>query len=166
VKAATWADCRADFAFDGALVDLVVPGTGPAEWESFWSALRAGPFPLQAFRDGQPSSLPETAAAAFAEQETASVVVSVLAGPITGNCLFFGGDLKLDIDPREVTGEAAFTAVVELMRLVARAVGRPVFAASEGFGQAGAFLSVSPDGEATYLPPRRGRFARWLAGWS
>jgi len=92
--------------------------------------------------------------------------VSVQAGPITANCHFFGGDLKLDIDPREVTGEAAFASVLELMRLVARAVGRPVFAASEGFGQAGAFLSVAPEGEATYLPPRRGQFARWLAGWT
>jgi hypothetical protein len=59
---------------------------------------------------------------------------------------------------------AEFAAVVELMRLVARAVGRPVFAASEGFGQAGAFLSVSSEWAATYLPPRRGWFARWLTG--
>lgn len=69
MKAATWAD----FAFDGALVDLVVPGTGPAEWEAFWTGLRAGPFPLRAFRDGQPVPPFETAAAAFVEQATASV---------------------------------------------------------------------------------------------
>jgi hypothetical protein len=163
VKLATWADCRADFAFDGALVDLIVPGTGPAEWEAFWAGIRAGPFPLRAFRDGEPAPLFETAAAAFAEQETVSVLVSVLAGPVTANCHFFGGDLELDIDPREVTGEAAFGSVLELMRLVARAVGQPVLATPEGFGQAGAFLSVSPEGEATYLPPARGWFARWLA---
>lgn len=58
MEAATWNTCRADFAFDGALVDLLAPGTGPAEWESFWSALRAGPFGLRAFRDGKPIPRP------------------------------------------------------------------------------------------------------------
>jgi hypothetical protein len=44
MAAASWENCRADFVFDGALVDLVAPGMGPAEWEAFWSAMRAGPF--------------------------------------------------------------------------------------------------------------------------
>lgn len=44
MEAATWDTCWADFAFDGALIDLLAPGTGDAEWEAFWSALRAGPF--------------------------------------------------------------------------------------------------------------------------
>ena len=28
VDAATWDNCWADFAFDGALIDLLAPGTG------------------------------------------------------------------------------------------------------------------------------------------
>src|SRR5947209_2755497 len=83
---ATWNTCRADFAFDGALIDLRVPGTGPAEWEAFWSALRAGPFDLRAFRDGEPIPLPDSAAQMFAERRVASVMVSVLTGGITANC--------------------------------------------------------------------------------
>ena len=78
---ATWTNCRADFAFDGALVDLLVPGTGPAEWEAFWAALRSGPFELRAFREGEPIPLPETAAWIFAEQEHAPVMVSVRSAP-------------------------------------------------------------------------------------
>ncbi len=54
MEAATWNTCRADFAFDGALVDLLAPGTGDAEWEAFWAALRAGPFALRASRDSEP----------------------------------------------------------------------------------------------------------------
>lgn len=154
---ATWKNCRKDFAFDGAWVDLIVPGSGLAEWETFWAAVRAGPFELRAFRDGVPIPLPESAAWALAEQEVASVWVSVLAGTLTINCHFFGGDLKLDIDPREVTGESAFGMVLAVMRFVAAAVGRPVFAVMEGGREQHAFLRVSPEGEAEFLPPRRGR---------
>ena len=152
MKAATWANCRRYFAFDGALVDLLAPGTGPAEWEAFWEALRAGPFGLQAFRDGEPIPLPGSAAWVFAEREAASVTVSVRAGTVTANCHFFGGDLKLDIDPREVVGEPAFESVLAVMRFVAAAVRLPLFAVAEGGTPAVAFLRVSPDGQAVYRP--------------
>jgi hypothetical protein len=151
VEAATWDSCRADFVPDGALIDLTAPGTGDAEWEAFWSALLAGPFELRAFRDGEPIPLPESAAWVFAEREVASVTVSVLSGSVTANCHFFGGDLELDIDPREVVTEAAFESVLALMRFVAAAVGLPVIGAAEGGTPTYAFLRVSPDGQAAFL---------------
>lgn len=151
MEAATWETCRADFAFDGALIDLRAPGTSDADWEAFWAGLRAGPFGLRAFREGEPIPLPESAAWVFAEREVASVMVSVLSGTITANCHFFGGDLRLDIDPREVGTEAAFESVLAVMRLVAAAVRLPVLAVAEGGTPAYAFLSVSPDGQAAFL---------------
>jgi hypothetical protein len=151
VEAACWDNCRDDFAFDGALVDLLAPGTGPAEWEAFWAALRAGPFGLQAFREGEPTPLPESAAWFFAEREVAPVMVSVLAGPITAHCYFLGGDLTLDIDPREVVSEAAIESVLAVMRLVAAAVRKPVFAVAEGGRPDYAFVRVSPNGQAVFL---------------
>jgi hypothetical protein len=152
MEKATWDTCRADFVFDGSLVDLLVPGTGLAEWEAFWSALRAGPFGMRAFREGEAIPLPESAGWVFAEREIAPVMVSVLAGSITANCHFFGGDLKLDIDPREVVAESAFESVLAVMRFVAAAVRLPVFAAAEGGTAAYGFLRVSPDGQAVFLP--------------
>jgi hypothetical protein len=152
VEAATWDICCADFAFDGALIDLLVPGTGPAKWEMFWAALRTGPFGLKAFRDGEPIPLPESAARVFAERQAATVMVSVLTAGVTANCHFFGGDLELDIDPREVTSAAAFEAVLAVMRFVAAAVGLPVFAVAEGGSPTYAFVRVSPEGQAVFLP--------------
>jgi hypothetical protein len=151
VEVATWDICRADFAFDGGLIDLLAPNTSAAGWETFWSALRIGPFGLRAFRDGEPIRLPESAAWVFAEREAASVMVSVLSGTVTANCHFLGGDLELDIDPREVTSEAAFESVLAVMRFVAAAVGLPVFALAEGGTLAFAFLRMSPDGQAVFL---------------
>lgn len=154
MEPATWANCRADFAFDGALVDLLVPGTGPSEWDAFWAALRAGPFALEAFRDGEPMPLPESAAWALAERDVASVMVSVAAGVVAVHCHFFGGDLELDIDPRQVVTESAFESVLAVMRLVASATRLPAFAVTEGGRPANAFLRVSPEGRAAYLPAR------------
>jgi hypothetical protein len=149
---ASWENCRADFAFDGALIDLLAPGTGPVEWEAFWAALRAGPFDLQAFCEGEPIPLPESAAWIFAEQEEAPVMVSARVGSISANCHFFGGDLKLDIDPREVIGEGAFESVLAVMRFVAAALRMPVVAVAEGGSPAYAFIRMSPDGQAVFLP--------------
>jgi hypothetical protein len=155
MQPATWKNCRKDLTFDGALVDLLVPGTGPTEWEAFWTALRSGPFELRAFREGAPIPLPDTAAWFFATTEEAGVMASVRSGTVTANCHFFGGDLKLDIDPREVTSAAAFESVLALMRFLAAALGREVFATAEGGTPKYAFVRVSPDGRAEFLPPHR-----------
>lgn len=151
MEAATWGNCCADFAFDGALIDLLAPGIGKTEWEGFWSALRAGPFELRAIRDGELIPLPESAAWIFAEQDVASVSVSVLSGTVTAICHFFGDDEVLDIDPREVTSEVAFGSVLAVMRFVAAAVKLPVLAVAEAGTPDYAFLRVSPDGQAEFL---------------
>ena len=152
MQGACWADCRADFVFDGDLVDLIVPGTGTGEWESFWDALRAGPFVLRAFRDGEPIPLPSPAGWAFAGRREASVMVEVSAGTLTLHCHFFGGDLELDVDPRQVTSESAFESLLTAMRLVAKAVQRPGFATAEGGTPDRAFLKMSPDGRVDHRP--------------
>jgi hypothetical protein len=159
MEPATWDNCRADFAFGGALVDLIAAGTGPGEWEAFWSALLAGPFELRAFRDGEPIQLPESAAWMLNERQVASVMVSVMSGTITANCHFFGGDLELDVDPREITSAEAFESVLAVMRFVAAAIRLPMFANEEGGTPTFAFLRVTPDGEALYLPSGSARQA-------
>ncbi len=154
MNVAMWVSCRPDFEYDGALRDLIVPGTGEAEWEAVWAALRSGPFSLRAYRDGEPIPLPESVAWIMAEREVASVMVSIMVGTISANCHFFGGDFEVDIDPREITNEAAFESVLVLMRFLASAVKMQIFAVPEGCGRADSFLEVSPDGDALYIPPR------------
>jgi hypothetical protein len=89
----------------------------------------------------------------LAEREAAAVMVSVRAGPVTANCHFVStNEVELDIDPREVTGESTFEAVLAIMRLVAAAVRVPVFAVPEGGAPAVAFLRVQPDGRVDTRP--------------
>ncbi len=152
---ATWANCQPDFAYVNGVrfVDLIVPGTGPAQWEAFWSALRSGPFGLRAYRDDEPIPLPETADWAFAERAVATVLVSVMAGSVTINCHFLGDDLGLDVDRPEVDCEQAFDSVLAFMRFVAASVGLPMLAVPDGGEAEEAFLRVSPYGRAVFLPP-------------
>jgi len=83
----------------------------------------------------------------------------VLSGTVTANCHFFGGDLELDIDPREVVAESAFESVLAVMRFVAAAVGMPVVAVAEGGTQAFAFLRVLPDSQVEFLRAGSVRYA-------
>lgn len=152
---ATWENCRSEFESEadaGALVDLIVPGTGAAEWELFWSALRSAPFGFRMYRDGEEIPLPDSASWALAEIQVASVMVSIAVHSITVNCHFFGGDLELDVAPREITNEAAYGAVLEVMRHIAHSLQMPMLATPEGAGVKRAFLKVLPDGRAFYLP--------------
>jgi hypothetical protein len=157
METASWKNCRAEFVFDGGLIDLLVPGTGAREWESFWTALLSGPFEIQGCRDSLPWPLPQTLAEVSAECQVACIMVSVCSGAVTVNCHFFGpGDLELDIDPRQVVDEAAYQSVLAVMRFVASSVGLPVFATPEGGSAEYAFLRVSPDGETAYHPTSSG----------
>lgn len=154
MEAANWETCRADFALDdGALIDLLAPGMGNAEWEMFWSALRAGPFKFRAIRDGESIPPPESVAWIYDEQKVASVSVSVQSGTVTAICHFFGGDEIMDIDPREVTSDTAFESVLAVMRFVSAAVGLSVLAVAEAGTPDHAFLRVSPNGQAVFLRP-------------
>lgn len=149
--AATWPNCSPYFIFDGAWVDLIAVGTDTSDWESFVAALTSGPYALRCCRDDEMIPIPESAGWALAETSLATVCLTVQTGGVSANCHFFGGDLELDIDPREVVDESAFESVLDLMRFVARAVGRPVIAAPEGGRLEEAFLRVDPNGEASFL---------------
>jgi hypothetical protein len=149
---ATWESCQQDLAHHfGGLLDLLVPGTNDADWERFWAALRAGPFPFQTLRDGEPIPPPESAAWIFAERETVGVIVRIDVHGLQANCHFFGGELEVDLDPREITGETAFASMLHLQHFLATTLNRPAFAAFEGDGAARAFVQMTPDGQSTYL---------------
>jgi hypothetical protein len=161
VFAATWENCQADFAFDG-YQHLLLPNTSsPHDWERFWSAVRTGPFEVEAYREQVPIALPKTAAWFFAEQQNADVHTAVYAPPVAAQCHFIGGDVVLDIDPRQVGDGGAFEAVLDIMRYLAMALSLPVVANAERCPPETAFLAVESDGRAVFLPGgsiRRGQF--------
>ncbi|MDI9238009.1 hypothetical protein QLQ15_03700 [Lysobacter sp. LF1] len=146
---ATWDNSRAHFAPDGALIDLIVPGSGHARhWEALWTALRASSFELRATKDGVRIPLPETAACALAQRATVGVMATIDGGGMTANWHFFEGDIEVDLDPRDIGDERAFEFVLELMQTMANAIGLRVWATPEGGAVARAFLVAMRGGEA------------------
>jgi hypothetical protein len=151
MESVTWDRCRNDFVFDGALIDILVLDADEVAWESFLTSLKSGPFEIACYRDGEQITTPESVAWVMKEREQASLMLSVLVDGLTANCHFFGGsEIELDIDPQDVANEAAFEAVLKLMRFVAHATALVVVATPEGSGRKGAFLTVQPDGEVAY----------------
>ncbi|HEX8911345.1 MAG TPA: hypothetical protein VF796_03220 [Humisphaera sp.] len=141
------------------LTHLVAPRTCGRDWETFLETMRAGPFRVGArFTGGGPAPLPTSAAAAFEAFESSPVYLTIECGSVVAHCHFFepSAEVRLDIDPREVTDASRLESVLALMRHVAAALGRPVRATPESYGpredfERYDFLEVSPDGEAAML---------------
>lgn len=149
---ATWEKCRREFEQkDSGLIDLIVPGTSEVDLVSFWNAIRLAPFGLQTFRDGIALEIPETNEWVFQERMVASVMARIKAGKASINCHFFGGDLELDVEPREVCDEVEFESMLCVMRVITHALNRPMYAVPEGASLSDAFLRVMPDGTCEYL---------------
>jgi hypothetical protein len=76
----------------------------------------------------------------------------VLSGTLSANLHFFDSDLKFYIDCDEVVSGEAFESVLAIMRFLAAALGLSVLAVVEGNSPQDAFLRMSPDGQAVFLP--------------
>ncbi len=163
MEPATWDNCRADF--DREFVDLLVPDTDPAAWQAFWTALRSGPFEVQVSRALWESiPPPKSVAWIFDTQELdGSMTLAFLhAGPVSPFCCFnfAGGDgdhPKLHVACEEVVSAEAFESVLAVMRFLAGALALPVLAVAELLGPEDAFIRVSADGQAEFLPSGSGR---------
>lgn len=165
---ATWENCRADF--NRAYVDLLVPDAGPAAWQAFWTALRSGPFAVRLSQKFKSLPLPRTVEWIFDLQEVHDdmVTADVPSGPVTALCCFNYASNRdnaprLSIDCEQVVGPEAFEAVLVLARYLAGAIGKPVLAVAEILGPDDAFIRVSPDGQAEFVPEGAGRPANpWV----
>lgn len=158
MEPATWENCRADF--EKEFIDLLVPGKGLAVWEAFWAALRSGPFPVRLERKFKYLPLPRTVAWIFDLQqvEDRMITAEVPSGPVTARCFFdYAGEgedyPRLSINCEEMVSAEAFDAVLAILRYLSRALAMPVFAVPEVRDPPDAFLRVSPDGQAVFLPP-------------
>jgi hypothetical protein len=154
LPAATFEYCRNDLAFDGALIDVLVPGADTRHCELFWTSLLSMHGAVAVTRDGVSVAVPKTWSEGCVEAQDAAVTASIKVGALTVNCHFFGGELELDVDPREVNSEQAFEDLIGLMRLVSSSTGLKTLATPEGGRSEHAFICVLPDGSAMFIPPR------------
>lgn len=127
-----WSKVSAELAWDGSLRDLYVFETSESDWDVFLAALSSWPYEASFLVDGEPSELPESAAAAFEIRERAAPLLRVNAAGITVCAHFFAPDeLELDIDPREVSDPGSLAALSEFVCRLGQVLDRPVVLTQE-----------------------------------
>ena len=114
-----WEECTAEFEFDGAWLDIYVLETTAKDWNLFLKSLPAWSYSLSCAIDGLDSDVPSTFEAASQVSQTKAIALYIDIGPVAlKSHSFTATQIEVDIDPREVTGEQQFDAILGYMRNV------------------------------------------------
>ncbi len=127
-----WDAVRDEFDFDGSWRDVYVRETDLTSWQRMLDGLRAAGYELTYFRDNQPTELPMEASQAFPHPDKCDRLLLVCFAGVQANCHFFCvEDIEFDIDPRQVTGQAQLSGLIDFMRCLSQAVGKDATLAPE-----------------------------------
>ena len=130
----TWTECSADFAPDGSLRDIYVENTTLSDWDRLLQWVRSSPLAFSFLHEGRPMPLPAAAGDVFALSGTAASILTIHLGALSLNCHFFSDDeIELDLDPRELTDERAFSALLGFVRGLGDALARDAIVTHENF---------------------------------
>jgi hypothetical protein len=130
-----WETCRRAFEPDGALRDIYVHGTTIEHWRTLFDALRAT-YAMEYSIDSTARPLPALVDEASTTRDTASPSLHFCVGSIVVACHFFTTDeIEFDIDPREVTSQAALDELLGFLQLVGDTLGKAVIMSYENDAQ-------------------------------
>lgn len=129
-----WKTLRGLWDLDpGALRDIYVPAVTADDWQAVLEAVTSR-WPSSYLVDGVPGQLPDarTFFADGREREAAHLLRVSVSPLINLNAHFFCEDeIEFDFDPRELLSDEDLTAVLDFMRVIGRAVGKPVLVSVE-----------------------------------
>ncbi len=138
-----WETCRQDFEPDGGLRDIYLYDTTMDCWRRLYVMLRAY-YALEYFVDSQSHELPTSVDEAIATKLTSSPMLAVQVGAMKVHCHFFlTTEIEMDIDPRQVTSQAALDDLLAFLRRVGDTLSRPISMCYEG-GPQYTFLTYEP----------------------
>jgi len=125
-----WQDCRKAFYVDGSLRDIYVQDTTVADWDVFLDAVSSKI--TATFVDGEPHPLPTQASEIFERSDGESFLLEINLGQVKMNSHFFTEEeIELDIDPSDVTSQTELDAIVDVLAVIGRALGRDVILTDE-----------------------------------
>lgn len=131
-----WQEVKADFEYDGSLLDLYILDTDVQTWQKLLDCLRTNAYPLTYTVEGEQVALPVDVETVFCKRQKASAFLDIDVHGIRVNCHFFVQEqIKLDIDPREVNTETQFGHLCEFVQRIGRGLGRCVILTPETCGQ-------------------------------
>jgi hypothetical protein len=147
-----WADVAALFKFDGSWLDIYGPDNDAATWAQFLRALPGWRWRYRYTQTGDPSELP-AGLVQFAEHFARGPLLQIQVGRVALNCHFFAEDqIELDLDPREVEGEADLRELLAFITCLSATLAGPVVLTPENM----------PSYELVRVDARRGTL-RWIS---
>ena len=118
------------FYVDGSLRDLYVLNTTLEHWQRMLDYVRGAGLVAGFERGTRTAQLPQRISDIFAEKDDPdheSLLLRLNVGGLWVNCHFFQDDeIEFDLDPREVTDEQRYEALMGFMVDLGRATGRRV----------------------------------------
>jgi hypothetical protein len=139
-----WETVRHEFEPDGSLRDLYVVDTSAREWDRFLADLPSWGYPARFSLDGVPAPLPSRFEDVRTAQARRSALLQIDVGGLGIACHFFTlEEIELDLDAGEMTDPTRLDPLVEFMRRLGAATGRPVLLTPEN-ARASPILRYSP----------------------
>jgi hypothetical protein len=132
VQIPSWPAVASLFEDDGALLDVYVFGTTWQDWDKAIAAVRTQGWPIGFSSTGRP--LPPHVREILASADEFSVCLSIqpVAGLLINTHFFTEDEIEFDLSPTEVRGQTELDAVCTFLRVVARAVDKPIVLTPEG----------------------------------
>lgn len=130
-----WDDVREWFdpEENGVLPDVTVPGTDVGDWQAVLDLVRSKGWAYEYSEDGRVGRVP-TAEVMIGRLADASVVFKVW--PVAGVQVNFfplsADEVLLDVDLRELQGQARLDALCAMLRAIGRRLAKPVQLSPEG----------------------------------
>lgn len=133
----TLAEHREAFEVDGSLRDLYVLHTTIADWQMLLDHLKAAPYRISYTLDGNVAELPAQVGDIFAARHLSAPLLSILLEGMQLNCHFFTAEqIEFDLDPRQVTTEARYEALLRFIVDLGHVLGRRLILTEENAPEA------------------------------
>lgn len=142
----SWRDCQCLFEWDGAWRDIVVPDADPTDFHRLLAFLQERAYLLQLVRNREPVPWPATTEELLApnRERFSSIAISVAGVQVFWHISFGPTEMEMDVDPREVLGEAQFLALISFMEQLAHCLSQHVFLDWEGAQRDDPLLTYDP----------------------
>jgi len=121
-----------DFAWDGALREVLVPGATAADWTRFIAWITSGVRPFRFGTAEQAMALPDIFAEIATFQRQVIPTLTIDPGGLHLNCHVFAAEtIVLDFDPRDVVSAESVATLSAFVAELGRLLGKPVFVIPE-----------------------------------
>ena len=125
-----WDECKAAFYVDGSLRDIYIHNTTAADWNKFLTYTST--LKTSYSRQGEANQLPTQVTEIFEENDETSFGLVIELGKVKLNCHFFTvHEIELDIDPKEVTSQQDFDAVIDVFVGIGKSLDKDVVLTDE-----------------------------------